>query len=102
VGSTEHVKGLLRHYLAKGADLRRYDQGTRDDIADRLNRRPQRTLNCNHHQEPRVCPCRGAANSAEPVSERRRGRRIAGRPVPESPVAAVLVAQRRVDGAAAL
>jgi hypothetical protein len=57
-GQHQPVKGLLRHDLAKGADLRRYDQGTRDDIADRMNRRPQQTLNCNHHQKPRVCPCR--------------------------------------------
>jgi hypothetical protein len=26
------VKGLLRHDLAKGADLRRGEQGTRDNI----------------------------------------------------------------------
>ena len=39
------MKGVLRHDLAMGADLRRYDQGTRDDIADRMNRRPQQTLN---------------------------------------------------------
>jgi IS30 family transposase len=35
---------LLRQYLAKGADLRRFDQAALDAIAAELNGRPRQTL----------------------------------------------------------
>jgi IS30 family transposase len=35
---------LLRQYLSKTADLRRYDQTALDAIADRLNNRPREVL----------------------------------------------------------
>jgi IS30 family transposase len=36
--------GLLRQYLAKGADLRQLDQPALDAIAAELNGRPRQTL----------------------------------------------------------
>jgi IS30 family transposase len=36
--------GLLRQYLARGADLRQFDQAALDAIAAELNGRPRQTL----------------------------------------------------------
>ena len=36
--------GLLRQYLAKSVDLRRFDQAALDAIAAELNGRPRQTL----------------------------------------------------------
>lgn len=43
-GSNENTNRLLRQYLAKGADLRRFTAADLDDIAHRINTRPRRVL----------------------------------------------------------
>jgi IS30 family transposase len=43
-GSNENTNGLLRQYLARGANLRQLDQAALDAIAAELNGRPRQTL----------------------------------------------------------
>jgi IS30 family transposase len=43
-GSNENTNGLLRQYLSKSSDLRRFDQAALDAIAAELNGRPRQTL----------------------------------------------------------
>jgi IS30 family transposase len=45
-GSNENANRVLRQYLAKGADLRRFSVRDLDDIAKRINTRPRRVLDC--------------------------------------------------------
>jgi IS30 family transposase len=42
--SNENTNGLLRQYLPKGISLAGYDQDALDEIAERLNNRPRKTL----------------------------------------------------------
>lgn len=43
-GSNENTNRLLRQYLAKSADLRRFTTSDLAGIADRINTRPRRVL----------------------------------------------------------
>jgi len=43
-GSNENTNRLLRQYLAKGADLRKFSAVDLGDIAERINTRPRRVL----------------------------------------------------------
>ncbi len=44
-GSNENTNGLLRQYFPKGADLSLFAADYLDFVADKLNRRPRKTLN---------------------------------------------------------
>jgi IS30 family transposase len=43
-GSNENTNGLLRQYLPRGASMSGFDQDALDEVADRLNNRPRKTL----------------------------------------------------------
>jgi IS30 family transposase len=43
-GSNENTNGLLRQYFPKGDGMAMYTQGQLDEIANKLNTRPRKTL----------------------------------------------------------
>ena len=43
-GSNENTNGLLRQYFQKGESLTGVSQERLDEVADKLNRRPRKTL----------------------------------------------------------
>ena len=43
-GSNENTNGLLRQYFPRGASLAGINQADLDEVANKLNRRPRKTL----------------------------------------------------------
>ena len=68
-GTNENTNGLVRQYLPKGMSLANVTQEELDEIAERLNNRPRKTLNYDTPNERFKSLLAGIASENQPPSE---------------------------------